>query len=242
MFSVAIIEDEKDEMKLLESYLARYSKENGCDFRSVWFGNPIVFLENCKQGYDLIFLDIELPDMMGMDVARKFRETDSNAALVFVTNMAQYAIDGYSVDADDFIVKPVSYYDFAMKLTRVLKKINRCEVDRVTLYSDGMAKLVSLTDVRYVEVHNHTLLYHSVDGIYESRGVLRRVEEILIKNNFVRCNNYCLVNLRYVAGVKDFTLFVAYGRGRDEREEISISHPRKRNFINALNDYIGEII
>lgn len=242
MYNVAIVEDERSATELLESYLARYSEENGVEFRSASFENPIVFLESYKQGYDLVLLDIELPDMMGMDVARKFREIDDAAALVFVTNMAQYAIDGYSVNADDFIVKPVSYFDFAMKLKRILKKIDRNDGAKVTLYDDGLARLVSLTDVRYVEVRNHTLIYHTVDGEYEARGVLKRVESLLSANNFVRCNNYCMVNLRYVAGLKDYTLYVTFGRGRNEREGIGISHPRKKDFVKALNDYLGEII
>ena len=177
-----------------------------------------------------------------MDAARKFREYNNSSALIFVTNMAQYAIEGYSVNADDFIVKPISYYDFSMKLARVLNKINRSEVEKVTVNCDGMYKLLPLSDVRYVEVRNHTLVYHAVDGVYETRGVLKRVESMLTSNDFVRCNNYCLVNLRYVAGVKDFTVFISYGRGTKEREEVDISHPRKKGFIKALGDYIGEMV
>ncbi len=242
MFNIAIVDDEPEAIKILENYLARFSKENGCEFHSASYKNPVAFLENSKQAYDLVFLDIEMPDMSGMDAARKFREYNVSSALIFVTNMAQYAIEGYSVNADDFIVKPISYYDFAMKLARVLNKLNRREVEKVTVNCDGMYKLLPLADVRYVEVHNHTLVYHAIDGVYETRGVLKRVESLLTSNDFVRCNNYCLVNLRYVAGVKDFTVFVSYGRGTKEREEMDISHPRKKSFIKALGEYIGEMV
>lgn len=240
MVNVAIVEDERGAMEVIESYLLRYSKEKQEEFHSVWFDNPINFLTNYNMNYELVLLDIELPDMNGMDVARKMREMDSTVTLIFVTNMAQYAISGYEVDADDFVVKPVSYHDFALKLERVLKKIKKKDDAKIILNYDGEVKFMPAKNVRFIEVIKHKLIYHTLDGNFEMRGSLKKIAPMLLENGFAKCNNYCLVNLRYVSGVKGYTLFVSFGGLQDGQDEILISHPRKKDFARALNDYLGE--
>ena len=240
MLNIAIVEDERDAAELLKAYLERYSREKGVPCRSVWFDNPINFLSKYNASFDLVLLDIELPDMNGMDAARKMREMDGSIALIFVTNMAQYAISGYEVDADDFVVKPVSYYDFVLKLDRVLKKITVKEEAKITVNNDGAVKYIAVKNVRYVEVIKHKLLYHTLDGNFEVRGTLKKAEPLLLENNFRKCNNYCLVNLLYVSGLKGYALTVSYGHGSNKADEIMVSHPRKKDFVKALNLYLGE--
>ena len=80
--------------------------------------NPGSSFENYKMIFDIIIFDIDMPGINGIDTARKLREMDSNVTIIFVTNIAQYAINGYEVDAVDYILKPVSYYDFSMKFHR----------------------------------------------------------------------------------------------------------------------------
>lgn len=240
MLNIAIVEDEREAMETLKAYLERFSSERGIPCRPIWFDNPINFLSKYNSSYDLVLLDIELPDLNGMDAARKLREMDGGVALIFVTNMAQYAINGYEVDADDFVVKPVSYFDFAMKLDRVLKKIDVKSDAKIAVSNDGAVKYIAVKDIRYVEVIKHKLLYHTHDGSFEIRGTLKKAEPILLENNFVKCNNYCMVNLPYVSGVKGYVLTVSYGHGSKKFDELLISHPRKKEFVKALNRYLGE--
>ena len=75
-------------------------------------------MEPYRPGFDIIFLDIEMPTLGGMPTAERIRMLDPDVILIFVTNMAQYAIRGYEVDAMDFVLKPVSYYQFSTKLER----------------------------------------------------------------------------------------------------------------------------
>ena len=242
MLHVAIVDDDKNIVALLESFLNHYTQEGKAKFSVDAYSNPVEFLSAYTNRHDLVFLDIELPEMNGMDVARKLRQMDTTVALVFVTNMRQYAINGYEVDADDFIVKPVTYYDFAMKLDRVIKKIEKKESIKITINCDTGVKYIPIDTIRYVEVAHHKLTYHTAEGVLESRGSLNKIESVFLENNFSRCNNYCLVNLRYVTGVDGHTLFVGYGKNSKEYEEISISHPRKKEFVASLNRYLGVIL
>ena len=121
---VAIVEDEQIHQDTLKNYLQRYESENGVSFHIDVFANPILLLENYKPVYDLIFMDIQMPDINGMDTARRLRAMDQNVLLIFVTSLAQYAIEGYEVAAVDYILKPVQYFSFAMRLTRAIWRIN----------------------------------------------------------------------------------------------------------------------
>ena len=85
------------------------------------------FLEAYRPDFDLVFLDIELPLLNGIETARRLRELDSVVALVFITNMEQYAVNGYEVDALDFVVKPINYYRFSSMMRKALRIIARKE-------------------------------------------------------------------------------------------------------------------
>lgn len=236
MLKVVLVEDSAEATDTVKAYLQRYSSEKGLEYKFVWYDSPVKFISRETLDYDIILLDIQLPSMNGMDLARKIRERDESVPIIFITNMAQFAIKGYEVAASDFIVKPVSYFDFAMKFERVVKKIQKTDDVKITVSSGGSTRYISARDVYYVEVMKHRLMYYTADGMYESNGSLVKTQGMLEPYDFVRCNNYCLVNLRYVFGVKGYTLTVLTG-SPDKKAEIVISQPRKKEFMQKLNDY-----
>ena len=109
MFRIAIVEDEDACARLLEDYIRRYGETAGDAFRTDRFPNGLEFIENYRPVYDVILMDIRMPLVDGMEAARRLRAQDEETALIFVTNMAQYAIKGYEVQALDFMLKPVQY-------------------------------------------------------------------------------------------------------------------------------------
>ena len=241
MLTFAVIDDEKDEVDALESFIEHYGKVRGIECAVYRFSNPIKFLSGYRPVYDIVFLDIEMPGMNGMDAARTLRKMDGDVALVFVTNMAQYAIRGYEVDADDFVVKPIKYGNLEIKLDRILKKHAQKDSPRITVYDDGTAKYVPVTEVRYVEVIKHSIIYHVSGGReYEKRGVLKNEESLFLDNDFAQCNTSCLVNLRYVLGITGYMLHVAKSRGSSDYDELTVSHPRKKDVMHTLNKYLEE--
>ena len=99
MVRIAILEDDAQDLASLEKCLQQYETEQQKSFSLHSFSDPAVFLEGNISDYDLIFLDIDLPTMTGMDLARQIRQRDSLVTLVFVTNLEKYAVNGYEVDA-----------------------------------------------------------------------------------------------------------------------------------------------
>ncbi len=125
MIKIAVVEDEIEMTNQLLKYVKQFFDENDLDYSITTFDNAIKLLDNYDFSFDLIFMDINMPLLDGMSASKKLREIDSEVTLIFITSLAQYAINGYEVNAFDFILKPVSYYNFALKLTRAIDKLSK---------------------------------------------------------------------------------------------------------------------
>ncbi len=231
MINTAIVEDENTEAEKLRSFFEQYHNDKGVDFHIVHFQSGEEFLKNYRRNFDLVLMDIEMSGINGMETAQKLRKTDPEVVLVFVTNMAQYAVKGYEVDALDFIVKPVTYSDFTFKIKRVLNNIALKNESYFTIPITTGLKRVKLSELTYVEIAGHNLIYHLADETITIRGSLKQVEESLRDAHFLKCNNCYLVNPRHIKEVKGFTVTVG-------GDELAISRPRKKAFLQELNEYL----
>ena len=97
MTRIAIVEDEAAVREQLAGYVQRYTRQYGTQFEVTMFTDGVEILEDYRPVYDIIFLDVEMLHLDGMETARRIRELDSDVLLIFITNMAQYAIKGYAV-------------------------------------------------------------------------------------------------------------------------------------------------
>ena len=232
MIRVAIVEDEIHEIETLKKHLKRYENEYGCKFLITAYQNGIEFLDGYQPIYDLIFMDIQMPHMDGMTAAQKLRYIDQSTTLIFVTNMANMAIKGYEVQAFDFIVKPLHYESLVMKMKRFEMKLATENTDKVMIQHNGIGVCLSTSEIKYIEVLNHQLIYHTVIGSYTTYGTLTAMAEELQDKGFAQCKSCYLVNLRFVKKVEKYMAIV-------DDIELQISRPKKKSFMEALNDYIG---
>lgn len=114
MIRIGIVDDEKQERDQLKQALARFGAENGTELNVQEFDCAAVYLAAQDRDFDILYLDIDMPQMSGMELAEKIRETDQDVILIFCTNLQQFALNGYSVGALGFIVKPIQWYSFHM--------------------------------------------------------------------------------------------------------------------------------
>ena len=234
IFNKAIVEDEDSAAESLQQMIGQYEKENGENsFCVSRFSDSLSFLmEDCSK-FDVIFLDIRLPDMSGMKAARKIREKDEEVLIVFVTNMAQYAVESYDVHAYDFILKPVVYGNFYMKFRRILKALeHKCNDASITLSSRFEKKKIRVLDIMYVEVINHDLFFHLTDGQYRVIGTMNNIEKQLAPHHFVRLNAAYLANLKYVTALHGEYAVVG-------GTELHISRSRRQSFLTEFTKYSG---
>jgi len=152
--------------------------------------------------------------------------------MVFITSLSQYAIRGYSVGALDYVLKPVSYYTFALKLDRAMELVNRRSSGQVFLrLPDGMVRLET-RQIYFVEIQRGVLRYVTSLGEFTLRGTLQSAMEALSPSHFVRCSNWCLVNLMHVSKVTRDTVEIA-------GHSLQISRRNRSAFLDALTDYVG---
>ena len=234
VINIAIIEDEQAAYDALVKQIDAYEKSNdGFTFNVTGFDDPLKFLEKESGAYDLIFLDIQMPTLNGMDTARAIRQKDDEVMIVFVTNMAQYALESYEVHAYDFILKPVEYDSFALKFSRCLNSLgHRLIKKEIVLNYGGNKRIVNVADITYVESSNHNVIVHLVSGEFKMRGTIRGMEEQLRGCHFAYCNACYLVNLKWVKELKVDCVVVG-------DSELRISHLKKPSFLAEFAKYIG---
>ena len=125
MISIAIVEDEEMYAKQLQQFLHQYEEENKEMFDITVYSDGDQIVNKYKSQYDIILMDVEMKFMDGMSAAEEIRKIDTEVVIIFITNMAQYAIRGYAVDALDYVLKPVSYFAFSQRLNRAISRMKK---------------------------------------------------------------------------------------------------------------------
>lgn len=238
MWQIAIVEDDIEAAATLREYILRYGKEYNQDFNVVHFENAVQF-SAAKRDVDLIFMDIDMPGINGMEAAGLLRTYDEQTPLIFVTNLAQYAVRGYEVDALDFIVKPVSYYHFSMRMDKALRVMQRNVHSQIKIVMRTGTIAVPYTDLIYVETINHDLVYHLVNPAESEtrvRGSLSKLEKELADGPFLRISSGCIVNLDHVRSIQAGALHMSNG------ETLYASRAKKREVLDTFTDYLGRSI
>ncbi len=229
--NIALVEDNGGDKDLIVSCLDKYFKEKGIEYAVTHFKDGDMFLASYSPVYDIVFMDIEFPTGNGLEISAKLRKLDKKVLLIFVTNMAQFAVRGYEVEALAYVVKPVAYSMLSLVLDRALTRIENGADKHVILKKDGVTLRLSISQIKYVEVVDHELIYHTVEKDVALRGSLNNVEKEFVKFGFFRCNRYAIVNLKYVTGVKEYEIRI----GNDER--VAISHSRRQALLKTLAEY-----
>ena len=233
---IAVVDDQPDMRQQLCSMIDQYSRENNCMLEVATFSDGAQIITNYCKGFDIIFLDIEMPELGGMDAAERIRTVDPDVVLVFVTNMAQYAIKGYEVDALDYVLKPVNYYQFCTKLSRAVQRVQRRRGGQVVLQlAGGGMQVLSTGDIYYLETHDRLLWYHTTKGEFSVRASLASAEKQLAQYHFSRCNQCYLVNLKYVKAVENDFVHV-------NTDHLEISRRQRAAFLTAVASYIGGVL
>ena len=137
MFKIAIVEDQEETRESLNRFVRQYAQEQGLQVEISLITDGAEIAEHYTPGFDIIFMDVEMPRLDGFGAAEAIRAVDTDVVLVFVTNMAQYAIRGYEVDALDYVLKPVNYYQFCTKLSRAIQRVQRRRGGQVVLQLAG---------------------------------------------------------------------------------------------------------
>ena len=231
---IAIAEDDPKNRETVVSFLNGYAEEHNLTFDITTFPDGAALVDSYRPDYDIVFLDIEMPHINGMRAAELIRVKDDRVILVFITNVARYAVKGYEVQALDYILKPLNKDAFFAKLDRIVKMAKRREEKSVLLNTSDGSKRIPVSHILYAEALRHQVVYHTEEGDITVRGSLKDAEQLLEGCGFEKCNSGFLVNLRHVRGISGDDALVGSDR-------LPVSRARKKPFMQALTAYIGSM-
>ena len=229
MLRVCIVEDEPECVETLKRMLRQFLQGEPCSVRV--FGDGMNFVSDYTPEYDVVFMDIEMPYLNGMKAARKMRKLDAEVQLVFVTHLAKYALQGYEVDAAGYLLKPLEYFSFANRMKRILAKRRQGRGEELYIKSPAGVVRIDPAKLKYVEVIDHFLIYHTADGDYKAYGQLQKLEQELPPPYFFRVNKSYIVNFRYVDKMVKESIVI-------DKAEILISRSKLKPCRAAFNEYL----
>ena len=233
MLRVAIVEDSPRDAEQLTTCLQRFSRKHGMEIEIQRYENALLFLQGYKGDFEIVFMDIDMPMMSGMEAARSLRQVDPHVLLIFVTALARFALNGYEVDAYDFIVKPVQENFFEAKMNRAVKKLSSEQRTRLLIKSGDKSIRIFADEIIYVDIFNHVLTFHTEQGPFSTRGTMKDLMETLDGNLFAMCNKSYVVNMRHIEMLDGDEAVMTNG------DRLPISRPRKTAFMQQIADFYG---
>lgn len=197
MFYIVICEDDILQRELLATYLRQIFKDLGFEYSLIEFSSGEELLNNYPNKVDILFLDIQMDKLTGMDAARKIREFDNNVEIVFTTAVLDYIHEGYEVRAYRYLLKPLKY-ECILKHTKACINDLIDKKDTIVIKDRLKTVIIQTKDILYIEVLRKEVTIYTKEEKYIFKTSMKVIEDNLVKKNFFRCHRSYLINLRKV--------------------------------------------
>lgn len=231
LIKAAVVEDDELFRKTVKNYIERYSREYKVDFDVRYFKDGSELLFEYEPVYDILLMDIEMPKVDGMTAAREIRNQDQRVIIIFLTNMAQYAINGYEVGALDYVLKPIKYYAFSMKIMKAISAIEQRAGGELLISSESGMKKLAVESIIYAEIRDHWLYIFTNDGEYKMLSTMKSFVKKMEGKHFALCSSSFCINLKYLTELKKDMVVLC------DRIELKVSRARKKELRQEIMDY-----
>ena len=232
---IAICDDEKSCREIIIEYLNPYiNEQNHITYEEFESGETLLASYHAGNVFDIIFLDIEMQGINGIQTAEKIRESDTNVIPIFITTHVSFISETLRVGAFQFLIKPIQRYDFDQDFKRALEKH---KISRYIYKIQCKESIFALEvkDIMYIEVCGRHLCLHANEGQYEFPGALLAEEQKLLPYNFVNCHQAFLVNMSYIKRIDTDSILLKNGT------EIPLSKHKRAHVKSKFNQYLSEV-
>ena len=191
---IAIVEDNSIDSKTLEEKLRECSLLPNIKLEILSYSSGEDILADWPSNFDIVFLDIQMEGLNGIEVAKKIREFNERVEIIFTTNNPQHSLMGYSVEALDYLIKPVSSQMLERVMARAFRRLGNADREFMTVHNNEGYFVVNLSDIYFIEVKNRKLFIETKNGQVACAKTLQYLEEHLPKT-FFRCHSAFLIKL-----------------------------------------------
>lgn len=233
MISIAICDDSADMVRSLDENIREYANKTGKEIRTFLYQDGVKLLEDYSGKFDLIFLDIKMPGMNGIEVAGKIRRKDARVIIIFLTSLVQYALDGYKVNAANYLIKPVGKLRLGAELDRWTREIEQRDDPYICIHNDNGDYKVFLRNVSYIETYSRNLLIHTEPQNIMCYRKMKDLENEIGAYGFARNHTSYLTNLYYVSSIEKNDVKLTTG------VRVPLSKAKRREFMEKLAGYWG---
>ncbi len=231
MIRIAICDDEKhmsDHIRAMASDFFR-KKNREIHFRTFLSGEELL---SCDGQIDILFLDIQMKGMDGMETARKLRADEFRGFLIFITVLKEMVFQSFEVQAYDYLVKPVEEKQFEKTMERLYTSMQNASEDSLLVQKGYEGHIIREDEIVFCEIINRKIYLNLTSG--EVVDYYERIENLESKldSHFFRCHRSYLINLKHLKGYKNGTAYM------DNGKEVPVSRLRSREFSGVVLQYM----
>lgn len=197
---IAICEDNQEHANILNGMIQKWAETEEIKVDIHYYESAEQFLYYWEKGepYDLIFLDIQMNRMNGMELARYIRRQDRAVFIIFTSGLLNYVFKGYEVSAFRFLRKPLQEKDVLAALKKVYYEVEEGKREAVIIPTEEGSLRVFKQDIYYVEADNHYIIMHTKQGDFRYKEKLGNVEPMFPEPTFCKCHRSYIINLRHM--------------------------------------------
>lgn len=235
MIKVAFCDDDMSVLCELKELLEEYSVKNSQKIEHTAFNSPLELLAEIEKGvhYDILFLDILLPNENGIGIAKEIRQYDNVVKIIFLTSSSEFAVQSYTVDSYYYQMKPIQKEIFFELMDSAVSECHKERKRSLILRCKSGITRIDLDRLEYCEVIGRNLLFHMENGsVLESIGSMDNLNKELSQyGDFVRPHRSFLINMEYIRNISGKTITM------ESQAEIPIPHGKCSEIKNLYLEY-----
>ncbi|MDF2543571.1 MAG: DNA-binding response regulator [Herbinix sp.] len=224
---IGICDDEQILRRELLGHCIKYKEQHPMEFEVVGFSSGEEVVSYSEQ-IDILFLDVQMNGMDGLQTAKKIRETNNQMIIIFLTGYTSYLQDGYHVKAFRYLLKPLKYEDFIDTMNAAIEEYQKDT--KVFVARNTSSAFIRIKEIMYVEAQDHYTVVRTKAAMYESDNSMAEWEIILNDGSFYRVHKSFIVNMEYVQEIKKTILM-------DNGEKVLLSLRKSTKFIQLCREY-----
>ena len=233
MITAAIVDDDPNIRETLQAALIADTQKRRIPVQLSVCASGSEFLTPPQEKWDLVLMDVEMPGQNGIETARQLRRVNDRAAIIFITNYIQYALEGYEVQAFRYLLKPIDAAQFEQVVGTALDEIHHRQTAYLQLKGRSEIIRLAIDELIYAETERGHLLLHTPGKVLECYSTMEKLEQELKQEAFFRCHSSFLVALEAVRQIEKQDVVLKDGT------RVPVSKNRKKGMKQALTNFWG---